>query len=183
MSRLQRVALAALTALGLLVYLVVVDLGISAGRIHHGVSVQGIDLGGLTEEEAAAVLRKQAAELRTRPLAFGREGMPRLTVEPRQLGWRPRPLETAREALSIGRDSGPLTALWMRLRGWVGGVQVPWRGHLQPGAVTRRINRWEQEAASRGLEINRGRLRYKIRQAVLLWERQSLYRMPLAPGS
>jgi hypothetical protein len=37
---------------GVLVYVLIVDFGISAGRIHHGVSVAGVDLRGLTEAEA-----------------------------------------------------------------------------------------------------------------------------------
>ena len=74
-SVVARVAFAALALAGLAAYAVIVDLGVNAGRIHHGVSVDGVDVGGLSEVEAVQVLAARADELRAGPgVEFALEG-------------------------------------------------------------------------------------------------------------
>lgn len=46
LSLLTRVLLGLGALVGVLLYLLIVDLGVTAGRIHYGVSVSGFDVGG-----------------------------------------------------------------------------------------------------------------------------------------
>lgn len=178
-SRTAKIAAACALLLGLAAYVVIVDLGVSAGRIHHGVSVQGIDLGGLTEAEAESVLQGRATELRARPVRFGREGLPLLHFVPKELRWRPLYRVTAQAAMEVGRAESPVLALWERLRAWFGGVRIEWQGSPRAGRVDALLDKWEAIAEERGLALNRPLLRYKIRQVLNARPPQSLYQVPL----
>ncbi|HYZ47102.1 MAG TPA: hypothetical protein VE712_05495 [Actinomycetota bacterium] len=151
-------------------YLVVVDVGISAGRIHHGVSVDGIELGGLTAAEAEARLRSRAVELKEAPVDLVGHGLDR-SVLPTDLGWRPRPDRTARSAMQLGRAGGPWSALWDRLRAWVGGVSLPWAGGPDAQAMVAYVKDVDRDAAELGLEVNRARLRRQLRTSFSRWPR------------
>lgn len=179
-----RVVVAGLTLAGALVYLVVFDLGVNAGRVHHGVSVQGIGLGGMTEADAAELLESRGDELARRPVSFGRRGLTRtLTFEPADIGWEPRWKQTLDQAMAVGREGPPLTALAERGRAWFG-TAVPWAGSPKPDEMDRLLTRWERIGADAGLTIDRAFLRYKIRRILSHRPRQSLYRVPLVgdPG-
>jgi hypothetical protein len=179
-SRGYRIALGCAAVFGLAIYLLIVDLGISAGRIHHGVSVQGIDLGGLTEDEAERVLEKRALSLRERTVRFGREGLPLLRFVPKDLRWRPRYRLTAQAAMEVGREDSPFGAVWDRLRGWFGGVPIEWEGSARAGRVDALLDRWEDVARGRGVRLNRPLLRYKIKRVLKFRPPQTLYQVPLA---
>lgn len=176
----SRAVIGLVAVVGLLVYLAIIDLGVSAGRIHPGVSVQGIDLGGLTETEAARVLEATGRERRESRVYFGREGLRRLSFTPKEVGWWPRAEATAESAMRIGRDGTPFRALFDRARAWLGGVAMGWTGPPRAGKVDRVLDRWDAIARKHGLDINRGFLRYKIRRAVIFHPPQSLFRIPLA---
>ncbi len=179
-SRVSRAVIGLVAVLGLLVYLAIIDFGVSAGRIHHGVFVQGIDVGGLTETEAARVLEENGRERRQSRVYFGREGLRRLSFTPRELGWWPHAEATAEAAMQIGRGGSPIQDIFERVRGWFGGVAIRWASPPRAGKVARVIERWEAVARKHGLEINRGFLRYKIRRAVVFQPPQTLFRLPLA---
>ncbi|MBA3629932.1 MAG: hypothetical protein H0W55_09720 [Actinobacteria bacterium] len=178
-SRASRAVIVLVAVVGLLVYLAIIDLGVSAGRIHHGVSVQGIDVGGLTETEAVRVLESNGRKRRETRLYFGREGLRRLSFTPKEIGWWPRAEVTAASAMEIGREGSPIQAVLDRARGWLGGVAIGWTGAPRAGKVDRVLDRWEGVARKHGLDINRGFLRYKIRRAVIFQPPQSLFRVPL----
>lgn len=179
MSRASYAVIGLVAVAGLLVYLTIIDLGVSAGRIHHGVSVQGIDVGGLTETEAASVLRRSGRERRGIRVYFGRAGLRRLSFTPKEIGWWPHAEATAAAAMQVGREGSPLEAVFERVRGWLGGVAIGWIGSPRVGKVDRVLDRWEAIAHKHGLDINRGFLRYKIRRAVTFHPPQSLFRIPL----
>ena len=179
-SRASRAVIGLVAVVGLLVYLSIIDLGVSAGRIHHGVSVQGIDVGGLTEAEAVRVLKAGGRERRQTRVYFGHEGLRRLSFTPKEIGWWPQAAATAETAMQIGRDGSLFDNLFDRVRGWLGGVPIGWSGPPRAGKVDRVIDRWEAVAQEHGLEINRGFLRYKIRRAVRFHPPQSLFRIPVA---
>lgn len=182
-SRGSRAVIGLVAAVILLAYLLVVDIGVSAGRIHHGVSIQGIDVGGLTEAEAARVLGQSGLERRQSRLYFGHEGIRRLSFTPKEIGWWPQAEATADAAMRIGRDGWPFRAIAQRVRGWFGGVAIRWAGPPRPGKVNRVLDRWEAVADKHGLDLNRAFLRYKIRRAVVFDPPQSLFRLPLAKGT
>lgn len=161
--------------LGLVAYLVVVDLGISAGRVHHGVSVNdnvGLDLGGLTREEATEVLEEREIELERAPVFFTREGF-ECEFLPSELGWDGRPFETAVAAYRIGRGESPLRALATRIKAWLSGVRIDWSDDLDTSAVSSFIDDCEIQATALGYDLRRYRLRKRIARAITTWPRRA----------
>lgn len=186
----SKVLLGALVVGALLAYIVIVDLGVNAGRIHHGVTlVGGVDIGGMTEAEAAEILDERAALLsgsdgsdqcpESSEVTFGAEGLSPVRFCPFEVGWRGAPSATAREAMAVGRENAPFGALLERARAWSGGVEIRWAGTAKPGKVTKIINKVEKQALARGLVLNRGKFRYKIKRAIVTWPRKPWYRIPL----
>ncbi len=173
-----RAALALAALFGVVVYLVIVDYGISAGRIHHGVEVAGFDVGGMTFAEAEEYLTRQGEKLEDTPILFVAHGFDCRDV-PRNLGWGPQPYDTAAAALDVGRGD-VLTSLSERVRAWFGGVRIGWAGKPDPRKVGRFLNYCEENAAAVGAELNRAKLRYRVRRAIETWPRREFFRIPLA---
>ena len=187
LSRLARTVLTVVAVLVALAYVVVVDLGVNAGRIHHGVEIRGgVDVGGLTAPEAEEVLLDRTEVMRFTPVLLGGKGIsvrfyPNLPPgEPDAIavGWQPRRGETIAAALEVGREDAPLGALVDRWRAWLGGVVVPLQGRPHAPRVTALIDLVEQRGEERGYELNREALRLKIRRALNRWPRRPFYRIP-----
>jgi hypothetical protein len=174
----SKVLLALALLLGLAFFVVVVDLGISAGRIHPGVSVDGLDVGGLTVTEAADLLEQRGEELKSTPVNLIAENFD-CDFTPEEVGWGPQPSDTAEDAIRVGRDDAPFGALADRVKAWIGGVNVDWAGNPSAPKVTRLINRCEEQASGLGLALDRGKLRYRIRLAIVTWPRRP-FNIPLA---
>ena len=151
-------------------YLVIVDVGISAGRIHHGVAVDGIELGGLTAAEAEGRLRRRARELKEVPVELVGHGLDR-SLRPADVGWRPRPGRVVRSAMRVGRGGGVPGALWDRLRAWVGGVPLSWAGRPEPGEMAAYVKEVDRDAAELGLDVDRAGLRLQLRTSFSRWPR------------
>jgi hypothetical protein len=166
-----------LGAVGLVLYLVIVDLGVSAGRIHHGVEIAGFDVGGMTGREAAQILTARVKRMRDTPVIFFAPRI-RLALDPKEVKWWPRPRETAHEAMRVGRDNAPFGALADRFRGWVDGVRLDWAGHAVPSKVTAYVDYVERRVKELGFELDRGKFRYKIKRALRRWPRRAL-RIPV----
>lgn len=162
--------IALMTLLGVCAYLIVVDYGINAGRIHHGVDVRGVNVGGLTWEEAVETLGPHGAELQETPVILTREGFS-CNFIPSELGWDPRPEETSTSAYRVGRGVSWLSALGTRVKAWFAGVTIPWTDKIDPAAVGRLIDRCETEGSALGYEIRRWKLRQRIRDAIVMWPR------------
>jgi hypothetical protein len=160
-----KVGLAIATLVGIAAYLTIVDYGINAGRIHHGVDVRGIDVGGMTKEEATAVLDAEGERFAGAPVILTREGFS-CNFVPHELGWDPRPFETAVAAYRIGRGESWWAALGARAKAWVAGSTVPWNDRIDPDAVGELLDRCEREATALGYNLRRHRLRGLIRDAI-----------------
>jgi hypothetical protein len=166
-----RIMLGLLALAGLIAYAIVVDLGVSAGRIHSGVNVRGVDVGGLTRTEAYDELKPWGDRLRNEPVTFTTEGL-NFHFLPSEIGWWPNSLATADSAMAVGREGGPVRAVADRFRGWVGGVEIAWEGGPRAIKVEEMIDSWEVQADALGLQIWRGRLRVLIRRAIQTWPRK-----------
>ena len=158
-------------------YLVVLDLGVSAGRVHHGVSVSGIDIGGLSFPDAFDLLSARGEELSEAPIQFVSQDL-NLSFLPEDVGWTPQPFDTTEEAMRVGRDDAPFGALSDRVRAWVSGVTVGWQGNPDADLVTELMDEWDVQAAALGRMIDRGRLRYRIRTAIEQYPRRAAYKIP-----
>lgn len=165
-----KVFIALAIVVGISAYLVVLDLGLNAGRIHHGVNVRGIDLGGLTKDEAAAVLEEEGDRLSVAPVILTREGMS-CHFAPEELGWDPRPNDTAVAAYRVGRGVDWLAALGNRIKAWVAGATIDWNDRLDRDAVSELLDYCEVQAEALGYELRRYKLRIRIREAIKMWPR------------
>lgn len=180
MSPVMKALVTTTAVIVLVAYAAIVELGINAGRIHFGVSVRGMDVGGLTVEEAVQRLKGRAALLDSKPIVFGADEVGRVSVFPSDLSWSGAPGKTAEAAALIGRDGGLLAAASDRVTAYLEGIDVPWEGGLKPAKVSRLINRIEKRAASAGLDLDRARLRGKIKRLVQRWPRAGWYRIPVS---
>lgn len=157
-------------AVAAVVYLVIVEVAISAGRVHHGVDVRGFDIGGLNQQDAVDALRERGDEMKVSPMIFTAEGFD-CRFTPQDIGWGPQPADTAAAAMAVGREGFPFEALADRWRAWTGGVSIDWQGSTDAARVGRELNRCEKTSEGLGVEIDRPRLRYLIKQTVVRWPR------------
>ncbi len=176
-SRKNTVIVALLTVVGLLAWLVVVDLGVHAGRIHRGVWAGGVDVGGMTEVDAFRALSERGELLLELPKVFTAENV-QCDFYPEELGWGPQVGSTVDEAFAVGREGGALSALWERATAWVTGYRVKWAGKADPRRVGRFVANCIKEAEAVGVTINRGRLRYRVRRAIFAYPK-GIFRIPL----
>jgi hypothetical protein len=179
LSRPARILIVSFVIVGALGYAVVVEFGLTAGRVHEGVDVEGLDLGGMTLTDAADALEKRGELLRTEPIIFTAEGMTRCLI-PYELGWGPQSFATAEAAMDVGRKGG-LSVLGDRMRAWLWGVQVDWVGRPSWHSVTDLLDEWERQAEASGFELRRFLLRKRIRRAIVTWPRRP-YEIPLRPA-
>lgn len=170
LSARAKIVLAIASLVGVFLYLVVVDLGLNAGRIHHGVYVRDIDVGGLTKDEAAALLDEQSDRLAVAPVILTREGMS-CNFEPTELGWDPRPADTAIAAYRVGRGTDWLAALGTRAKAWLAGATIDWNDQLDRSAVKELVDYCDEQAAGLGYQLRRPKLRERIREAIKTWPR------------
>jgi hypothetical protein len=165
---------------GLVVWVVLLDYGINAGRIHYGVHVRGTDVGGMTLEEAMEVLHDRGEELRFEPVVLSAEGM-NCSFIPDDVGWRLKPMSTAEEARDVGFRGGFSTSLRERLKAWFTGVRVDWVDTPNPKKVTSVIDDCEEQAEALDLELDRYKLRRLIRRAIVTWPRR-IFQVPVEPA-
>lgn len=192
-SRTSRVVLIVVAVVVFLGYLLVVELGINAGRIHHGVTVRGgVNVGGMTRAEAFEALEDQAQAMLADDIVLGGQGVhvrfyPRLpegaSEDRLQASWSPQRAATVEAAMAVGREDAPFGALIDRVRAWFGGVRVPWQGKARSPSVTKIIDKVERLGAKDGLVLDRPELRLKIRRALNSWPRQRFYRIPFTTSS
>ncbi len=173
-----RLALGALGLLALAAYLVVVDLGMHAGRVHRGVNVAGFDIGGLTELEAFDALRERQALLEDTPIVFISPGFDCRGL-PTDVGWSPQPFNTARDAMEVGRG-GIFSGLQERIDAWLGGYRIGWAGTVDPAKVDEFLEYCEENAKVVNATVDRAKLRYRIRRAIVTYPRTPvMFKVPL----
>jgi hypothetical protein len=158
-------------------YLVIVDLGVNAGRIHYGVSVEHVDVGGLTAPQAVQRLAERG-DLLKKSLVFSAPGVA-CPLVPKAVGWGPQPADTAKIALDVGRAHAPFGALADRIDAWIGGVSVPWAGAVKARKLEVFLDDCEKRAEGQGFTLNRDELAARAEQAIVTWPRPISFRLPL----
>ena len=93
------------------------------GRAFPGVRLQGIDLSGLSPEEIFNVAQLQGRYFTTPSIVLRANGQT-FTYRPADFGVGLDPAETARAAMSIGREGDLSTQLRKRIEAWWRGVDV-----------------------------------------------------------
>lgn len=95
-----------------------------AGRIYPGVSVAGVDLSGLSADEAEATLAQQIAYPHAGRIVL-RDGDRMWVVSPAEVGLYFNPKASAEAALRAGRDGTPGERLHAQANGLTSGVDLP----------------------------------------------------------
>ena len=165
------------SVLVLIGYLVLIDLGVNAGRVHSGVRVDGIDVGGLTLREAVELLEDAGEDLKGQEIIPTAEGFD-CRFTPEEVGWGPQPFDTVRVAMRVGRDDAPFGALADRVRAYLGGVKIEWAGTPSRSKVASLLDKCEQQAVALGAVIDRRALRAEIGRALKSTTRRT-FEIPL----
>ncbi|MEN6430945.1 MAG: VanW family protein, partial [Coriobacteriales bacterium] len=101
-----------------------VDVIASAGRVHPGVHVGDIAVGGMSRSEAAATIRQKAGALISRPVTVRLDGK-EWSLTSDQVGATVDATSLAQAAYSVGRDSGFFAAAAGRVGAWFGARDIP----------------------------------------------------------
>lgn len=95
------------------------EVGFSVGRIHPGVTVAGVAVGGMNQPEAVSTIQSGIAPLLAEPIVVTASGQDwNLTAE--QVGASVDASSLASQAYSIGRNDGFLGSLGARIGAWFG---------------------------------------------------------------
>jgi hypothetical protein len=178
LSRTAKIVLSLSAVIATLVFLIIVDLGVNAGRIHYGVRLDHLNLGGLTELEAVDVLDHRGLEMAQAPVVFKRDAV-RCTFLPLAVGWTPKVRRAVSDALAVGREGSLLHDGHQRLRAWLGGVRVRWKARTNRHEVRAVLDTCQRRAVAAGLQISRWKMRLKIKDALVMWPRRTFH-IPLA---
>lgn len=95
----------------------------TAGRIHPGVDVAGIDVGGMTRSRAVEVLEREHAKRAARPVVVVHDGK-RFSVTGPQLELRFNAPAEAEKAFSVGRTRNLGSSLTQRISAWTGRARM-----------------------------------------------------------
>lgn len=174
----HRVVLIGAGFVALAIYLVIVDFGINAGRVHHGVRVGDVDVGGLIESDVVDLLAEVGAEMRDAPIVFSGQGLD-FTFTPREFGWLPLERPAAARARSIGRSGGVMRALADRVRAW-NGITLRWPDKLNRKRIGTRLSALERRALALGYTLDRRKMSWRIKRAIWAWPRESFYDIPMS---
>jgi hypothetical protein len=178
LSRTAKIVLSVSGLIAALVFLIIVDLGVNAGRIHYGVRLDHLNLGGLTELEAVDVLDRRGIEMAQAPVVFQRQGVT-CTFLPLAVGWTPKVRRAVADALAIGREGSLLNSGRQRVHAWFGGVRISWPDRTNRHDVRAVLDTCQRRAAAEGLQISRWKMRLKIKDALVIWPRRTFH-IPLA---
>jgi hypothetical protein len=177
---LAKFMIVAAVVVGLAAYAVVLDLGINAGRIHRGVSVGDVDVGGMTQTEAVEFLTDVGRDMRNSSITFT-AGDAEVEVLPADLKWWPYAEDMAKKAMDVGRTGGVIDAASDRWKAWMSGITVNW-GRAGPRLVERQIEEMSSDLAAQGYELDEQEMFRVLRHAIWQWPRRAAYEIPLEEG-
>jgi hypothetical protein len=173
LSRTTKVVVGVAVVIGALLFLVLADYGINAGRIHYGVSIGDVNVGGMTEAEAIEVLEERAEELEDEAVIFTAEGID-CRFLPTDFRWTPQAGENAAAARRVGFRDFPFGALSERLRAWFQGVHLEWDTKaLSFWKVTEHIDDCQEQATAIGETVKEKILRRRMLIAIVTWPRRN----------
>ena len=121
----QRAALVLAAGFVSLIALVsLVDIASSAGRVHPGVTVGGVNVGGLNPEAAAAALERALPDRAKNPVTLTYEDK-RWTVKPAEINVSFDYPALVKQAMAIGHSGSASTSLLQRIGAWAGSADLP----------------------------------------------------------
>lgn len=159
-------------------FLVIVDLGVNAGRIHYGVEVAGIEAGGMTQAEAYGKLYPIGEEMSESPIIFFGDTF-ECRLIPEEVRWGPQVAGTVDAAYGVGRAEGLLRDGMDRLKAWFGKADVRWAGKPNPRQVGIWVAQCVKAGAARGVRVRKEQLRFRVKQALGSWPRPQIWEIPV----
>lgn len=129
-GRVWLLALAAVVAV--LVLGITAEVAVTVGRVHPGVSVAGIDIGGLTPQRANDTLGREL-ERRAAVPATVVEGSREWEVTSDSLGLTYDTSTAVAQAMEVGRDEAILATIAERFAAWTRGVDLSAAGTVDAG--------------------------------------------------
>jgi vancomycin resistance protein YoaR len=117
------VLLAIMAVLGIMVILMGVDAFSSAGRVHPGVTVGGVAVGGKTPTEAMQILKTELPKKAAVPITVS-QGAKSWTIKASDIDATFEYRRLLEAAMAIGRSSTVGTSLGQRFHSWFGGTAI-----------------------------------------------------------
>lgn len=125
----------ALVAAGVVLVLAVgIDLAASAGRIHPGVTVGGVKVGGMPPARAVAAMQASLPEKSKAPVVVKYQGKA-WSVAPEDLGLTFDYNALAASAMAVGRTAGFFGDIGQRAGAWFGAAKLPARATAEPAKL------------------------------------------------
>lgn len=128
------VGVAGILVLSLL--LIGVDIALSNDRVHPGVSLSGIPVGGKRPDEAATELKRVLPGRTSQPINLEAEGES-WEMSPQDMGATYDYEALVRAAMRVGRGESPVLE---RVRAWFGGVDVPIAATIEDGGFAKAVS-------------------------------------------
>jgi vancomycin resistance protein YoaR len=138
-ARRRGAALVALAVCALLAGLFVFDAFVGGDKIHHGVSIGDVDVGGMLPEQAREAVERDAASTFEK-ISFG-TGSEAFTLRGEELGVKPDAAAAVDEAYSVGRRGNVFQRISEVSRSYLGGVQVDLQAGYDEQATSRALDR------------------------------------------
>jgi vancomycin resistance protein YoaR len=131
--RLSRAQLMALITVGAIVVAVVlailVDSALYYNKVHAGVKVDTVSLGGLTQDEAIAALNDYLEDAQQSPIVLTSSDWSK-TIMPADVGTEMDVAGAVAQAMDVGRDKNFFSNLGKRFKLYFSEVQIPLKGAL-----------------------------------------------------
>ena len=124
----------------------------SAGKLPAGARVAGVDVGGLTREQALERARRRVAAPIARP-AHVMLGDRRYTLSPAEAGVRVDPRDAVKRAYAAGEGSF-LARGWRALTGAKVVIDVPVRASVDRAAISKFVGRIERDQARKPVDAS-----------------------------
>jgi len=172
--------MASVGVLGFFSFVVIADLGINAGLIHHGVKIGHLDVGGMSPVAAERLVQKVGREVASTPIVFRGDSLGTYSWLPSDLGWEPRTFEMTAQAMNVGRRGNVFRSFGDRLRSWAGGIEIRW-GAPSQNKIRLLALALAEEAEQQGLTVDRAELQSRMRAATWDWPREPFYEIPFQP--
>lgn len=136
----RRWLLVAGTAAAVLLVVVAVEAASSWGRVHPGVRIGPVAVGGMAPTAAAAAIGEAFAGTGDKPIAIT-SGDSKFTVSADSIGARVDATASVQAAMSVGRTGGVFASTWQRITATFAGVEVTPSVGLEAGAGDAALDR------------------------------------------
>ncbi len=128
-----RILIAVGSIVALLVLAMLIDSALYYNKVHTGVSISGISMGGLTRDEATAALTRLVEDAKDQPITLS-SGDKTWSVTPTDVGAKIDVAGAVSAAMEVTRKSNFLVDLGRRFKLYFSGKDIPLQGTVDQRA-------------------------------------------------